>query len=157
MRISVLAAAVALTAGVAAPAHAAATPFVELNPSTVPAGESVSVRASCDDSLEPATVTGEAFGTVTVKPEFGFLTANVRVPADTEPANYWITLKCPNGGSARTTLHVVEKVEPNRGPATGGGGTAGDPTAYILIVTGLTGIAAGAALGVLALRRRRIG
>ncbi|MEU8659684.1 hypothetical protein AB0C31_23685, partial [Actinoplanes philippinensis] len=64
----------------AAPAAAAAV-FVELNPSTVRAGDEFALRASCDDNLKSATVRGEPFGSVTVEPEFGFLTATVRVPA----------------------------------------------------------------------------
>ncbi|MBG0567734.1 hypothetical protein [Actinoplanes aureus] len=167
MRISVPAAAAALAVGLAVPgvpalvqvpaAHAAAAVFVELNPSTVPAGDELSLRASCDDNLEPATVTAEPFGEVTVQPEFGFLTATVRVPADTEPGDYPAALRCPKGGAATATLHVVAKVEPTRGPATGGGGTAPGPTASILVGGGLAAIVAGLALAVLSFRRRRVG
>ncbi|MEV6299808.1 hypothetical protein AB0M02_10435 [Actinoplanes sp. NPDC051861] len=167
MRMSVPAATAALIAGLAvlvAPAlwnvsaaHAAAAVFVELNPSTVPAGDDLSLRASCDDNLEPATVTAEPIGTVTVQPEFGFLTANAEVPDATEAGDYPVTLKCPDGRTATSTLHVVEKVEPARGPATGFGGTASGTSATVMIGAGLATIAAGAALGVVALRRRRHG
>ncbi|MFC7535058.1 hypothetical protein [Actinoplanes sp. GCM10030250] len=167
MRMSVPAAAAVLVAGLAVPlapalwntpaAHAAAAVFVELNPSTVPAGDDLALRASCDDNLEPATVTSEPIGSVIVQPEFGFLTANAEVPASTEAGDYPVTLKCPDGRTATSTLHVLAKVEPTRGPATGGGGTAQDATAPILIGSGMATIAAGAVLGVLALRRRRHG
>ena len=50
---------VALAPG--APAHAAAV-FVETNPSTVPAGDEIGLRASCDDNLTAATVASDAFG-----------------------------------------------------------------------------------------------
>ena len=56
MRTSAPAALAALLLGVpvllcdAAPARAAAV-FVETNPSTVPAGDEIGLRASCDDNL----------------------------------------------------------------------------------------------------------
>jgi hypothetical protein len=166
MRMSVPAATAALVAGLAVPvlpalqnvpAHAAAAVFVELNPSTVPAGDDLSLRASCDDNLEPATVTAEPIGSITVQPEFGFLTANAEVAAGTEAGDYPVKLTCPDGATATSTLHVVAKVEPTRGPATGGGGTAPGATAPVLIGAGLAIMAAGAGVGVLALRRRRHG
>ncbi|MEU4425812.1 hypothetical protein AB0F81_34760 [Actinoplanes sp. NPDC024001] len=167
MRMSVPAAAAALVAGLAVPAvpaltsvtaaHAAAV-FVELNPSTVPAGEDLSLRASCADNLKPATVTAEPIGEVTVQPEFGFLTATVPVPSDTDPGDYPVALRCPDGGgNATATLHVVARVEPARGPATGGGGTASDATGPILIGGGLAAIAAGLTLAFASFRRRRAG
>ena len=57
MRLPVPAAVAALVLGLpvlfaAAPAaQAAASIFVETNPSTVPAGDEVALRASCDDNL----------------------------------------------------------------------------------------------------------
>jgi hypothetical protein len=48
-------------------------------------------------------------------------------------------------------------VEPARGPATGGGGTAGDGPAPLLIGGGLAVLGAGLALSVVAMRRRRFG
>ncbi|BEL09498.1 hypothetical protein Q0Z83_076890 [Actinoplanes sichuanensis] len=140
----------------ASPAAAAAV-FVELNPSTVRAGDEFALRASCDDNLKSATVRGGPVGSVTVEPEFGFLTATVRVPADTEPGDYPVTLTCPEGGGATAVLHVVAKVEPSRGPATGGGGTADDLTGPLLIGGGLALALAGLALGAVSVRRRRVG
>jgi hypothetical protein len=146
--------AVALTG--ASPAAGAAV-FVEINPSTVRAGDEIALRASCDDNLKAATVRGEPIGTVTVQPEFGFLTATVRVPDSTEVGDYPVALTCPDGGAATAVLHVVAKVEPSRGPATGGGGTAGTATGPVLMTGGLTIALAGLALGVVSLRRRRVG
>jgi hypothetical protein len=140
----------------AAPAHAAAV-FVETNPSTVRVGDEVGLRASCTDNLQPATVSADAFGSVTVRPNFGFLTATTRVPANTRPGNYRVTLRCPDGSTATSTLHVLAKVEPARGPATGGGGTAPGRSAPMLIGGGLAVIAAGLVLAVVSLRRRRFG
>ncbi|MEU7906623.1 hypothetical protein [Actinoplanes sp. NPDC049118] len=135
----------------------AASVFVETNPSTVPSGDEIGIRASCDDNLKPATVTIDPIGTITVSPSYGFLTATTRVPAATDPGDYPVRLKCPDGKTAENTLHVVVKVEPARGPATGGGGTAPALSATAMIGGGLAAVAAGVALGVVAARRRRLG
>ncbi|HET6532533.1 MAG TPA: hypothetical protein VFH03_18245 [Actinoplanes sp.] len=139
-----------------APAGAAAV-YVETNPSTVRVGDEVGLRASCTDNLQPATVSATPFGTVTVRPNFGILTATTRVPDDTRPADYEVTLRCPDGQTATSMLHVLERVEPDRGPATGGGGTAPGRSTPMLIGGGLAAIAAGLVLAVVALRRRRFG
>lgn len=164
MRTSVPAALAALAMGLSVPfvqapaAHAAATIFLETNPSTVPAGNEVALRASCDDNLKSATVNSSLFGPVTVKPQFGFLTATVTVPARTKPGDYRLDLACPDGGkTAAATLHVVAKVAPSRGPATGGGGMAPGRQAPALIGGGLAVVAAALVLGGVALRRRRLG
>jgi len=138
------------------PARAAGV-FVETNPSTVPAGDEIGLRASCDDNLKPATVTASPIGTVTVSPNYGFLTATARVPATTKADDYPVRLKCSDGKTAESTLHVVLKVEPTQGPATGGGGTAPGRSAPVLIGGGLTAVAAGVVLSVVAARRRRVG
>ena len=161
MRTSVRAAFVAVALGVpvvagAAPAQAAAV-FVETNPSTVRAGDEIGLRASCTDNLASATVTSDVFGSVTVEPSFGFLTATTRVPATTDPGDYRVSLRCPDGQTAASMLHVVARVEPTRGPATGGGGTAPGRSAPLMIGGGLAAIAAGLVLAVVSLRRRRFG
>ena len=161
MRLSVPAALAALVLGlpvlfVGAPASAAAI-YLEVNPSTVPAGDEIGLRASCDDNLKAATVTSGLFGSVTVTPQFGLLTATVRVPAGAAAGDYRLDLRCPGGSTASATLHVVAKVEPTRGPATGGGGTAPGHNAPLLIGAGSGLLAAGAVLGAMALRRRRFG
>jgi hypothetical protein len=162
MRMSVLGALAALALGlpvlfVDAQAARAAAIFLEINPSTVPAGDEVGLRASCDDNLKSATVSSALFGSVTASPQYGFLTATVRIPASTRPGDYTVDLRCPDGKTASATLHVVAKVAPARGPATGGGGTAPGRHAPLMIGTGLAVFAAGLALGVVTLRRRRFG
>jgi hypothetical protein len=167
MRLPVPAALAALALGLsvlfvpvlgAAPAAAArAALFLELSPSTVPAGDEVGLRASCDDNLKAATVTSGLFGSVTVAPRFGFLTATARVPGNTRPGDYRIELSCPDGAKASATLHVVAKVQPARGPATGAGGTAPGRNAPLLIGSGLAIVAMAVGLGVVSLRRRRLG
>jgi hypothetical protein len=162
MRLSVPAALAALLMGLVvlflgpSPAHAAAI-YLELNPSTVPAGDEVGLRASCDDNLKAASVSSALFGAVAVKPQYGLLTATVQIPSGTKPGDYRIDLHCPDNKAASATLHVVAKVEPAQGPATGGGGTAPGRYAPALIGTGLAIFGAGLALGVVTLRRRRIG
>jgi hypothetical protein len=154
MRTPVPAALAALLLGLpvlfldAAPARAASV-FVEVNPSTARPGDEVSLRASCTDNLNSATVTGGPFGTVTVQPRFGLLTANTRVPTTTRVGDYRVNLRCPDRKTASAVLHVVAKVEPTRGPATGGGGTAPGRSAPILIGGGLI-------LAASSLRRRRL-
>jgi hypothetical protein len=161
-RLTHAAAALALAGAVivpaAAPARAAAV-FIELNPSTVPAGDELGLRASCEDNLRAATVTSGAFtGKVAVKPRYGFLTAAVTVPARTRPDNYRVRLTCADGESATATLHVVAADRPARGPATGFGGGADDGALPTVLVTGgLAAMAGGGLLGVLTLRRRRAG
>ncbi|BCJ44875.1 hypothetical protein GCM10010168_16880 [Actinoplanes ianthinogenes] len=140
-----------------ASAAQAAAVFLELNPSTVRAGDQVSVRASCEDNLKPATVTVVEIGPIRAKPDFGFLTATAKVPGDTPAGDYKATLQCPSGQTATATLHVVAKVEPSRGPATGGGGTAPERVAPLLVGGGLVVMLAGLALAGLAIRRRRLG
>jgi hypothetical protein len=147
----------ALTVLPGSAAQAATTVFVELNPSTVPAGDEVSVRASCDDNLKAATISGEPIGSVPVKPEFGFLTATAKVPPDHAAGTFKITLTCPDGKTASASMYVVAKVEPSRGPATGGGGTAPERVATLLVGVGLTVMVAGLGLAVLSVRRRRLG
>jgi hypothetical protein len=160
MRRSVPAAVAALALGLpvlflgAAPAQAASI-FVETNPSTARAGDEITLRASCTDNLAPATVAGDPIGTVTVHPQYGFLTATARIPTATKAGAYQLKLTCPDKKTATTTLHVTEHVEPSQGPATGGGGTAPGRSAPMLIGGGLAAIAAGLALAISSVRRRR--
>lgn len=159
-RVAALLAALTLTGAQvmlgASPAHAAVV-FVELNPSTVPAGDQVGLRASCDDNLTAATVTSDAFaGPITVRPRYGFLTATVTVPAGKPADAYRVRLRCAGGESATATLHVVAADRPPRGPATGFGGSAGTGTLPgVLVAAGFAAIAGGGLLGALTLRRRR--
>jgi hypothetical protein len=138
----------------AAPARAAAV-FVEVNPSTVEAGNQVGIRASCPNNSVAATVRSDAFGEVTVKPQYGFLVVAIRVPASRPTRTYTVRLICPDGSEATTNLHVVGRTRPTRGPATGFGGTAGDGSGGLLLGGGLVALAVGVTLGLLTLRRRR--
>jgi len=137
----------------------AQNPFVEAIPSTVPAGEQITIRASCVDNRTAATVTGSPAGTVTVNPDHGLLTARRVIPATTKAGDYQLTLACPDKKTTATgVLHVLAGVRPSQGPATGGGGTAPGRDAPLLIGGGLTAMLTGLGLAAASfLRRRRLG
>lgn len=149
----------------AAPARAADV-YVQLTPSTVEAGYLVGIRASCRSNWHPATVESEAFGSVTVHPQDGFLTGTATVPAQTRSGTYRVKLHCPEGPSASTMLTVTAarhsphpqpppRPNPSRGPATGFGGTAGGPDVGALLLPGGLGLTvAGLSLAMVATRRR---
>ena len=175
MRTSVPAAMAALALGTsillnaATPASAAVAPspstspaqkpFVEANPSTARAGDEITLRASCVENLANATVTGSPSGTVTVRPDHGFLTAKTVLPTTTDVGDYLLRLTCPDNVTTATgVLHVVARVEPNQGPATGGGGTAPGRNAPLLIGGGAAALLLGMVLAAVSLiRRRRFG
>ncbi|HEY0700131.1 MAG TPA: hypothetical protein VGD43_20285 [Micromonospora sp.] len=153
---ALLAVALAAVLTTAAPARAADV-FVEVNPSTVQAGNLVGIRASCGDNGAPATVESGAFGTVTVQPQGGVLTAAALVPEQTQAREFRVKLTCPNGRTASTMLRVIQAGQPSRGPATGFGGGAHSDPGDALLLGGVAAILVGAALGVVAVRRRERG
>jgi hypothetical protein len=136
-----------------APAQAEGV-FVEVNPSTIQAGFQVAIRASCGDALNPAKVTSEAFGEVTVQPVNAYLIAAVTVPGNTKARQYSVRLTCPSKQTATSTLWVIGQETPTKGPATGGGGMADNGT--MMISGGAAALGLGAAL-MLARRHRRTG
>lgn len=127
--------------------------FVEATPSTAEVGRLVGIRASCRDNRAEAAVMSTVFGRVVVHPQDGFLTATATIPQDARADDYVLRLRCTDGRSATTHLHVLRSGRPNRGPATGFGGLAGSgpPTGALLAGAGAVSIAAGLWLG----RRRR--
>jgi hypothetical protein len=141
-------------------ASAGQKPFVEANPSTTRAGDEITLRASCVENLQDATVESPPLGEVTVRPDHGFLTATKHVPTTTEVGDYALTLTCAGHTTADATgvFHVVARVEPTRGPATGGGGTAPGRNAPLLMGGGAVALILGLALAVVSVvRRRRFG
>ena len=153
---AVLAGAATLLVG-PAPAHAQAV-FIEVNPSTVLAGFTVSLRGSCGTNTDPAKVQSEAFGTVTLQPENNFLVGQATVPANKAPRGYTVRLTCPTGGSATTTLWVISATaQPTRGPNTGGAYLAhqGGPGGTAMIASGLAAASVGGVLAFWVIRRRR--
>jgi hypothetical protein len=155
---ALLAGAATLLAG-PAPAHAQ-TVFIEVNPSTIMAGFTVSIRGSCGSMANPAKATSEAFGTVTLEPENNFLVGQATVPANKQPRGYTVRMTCASGASANTTLWVISATSrPTRGPNTGGGYLANHrgPGGTIMIAGGLAAASAGGVLAVWLFRRRRAG
>lgn len=141
----------------AAPARAD-NAFVEVTPNTTQAGSRVNIRASCDNgNNNQATVESEAFGRVTVRPDNGFLTGSVTIPANKAPGSYGVNLRCPNGGTATTNLTVVNMSKPTQGPATGAGGTAGGGTGQLMFIGSALVITVVGGLWLFAARRGRAG
>lgn len=139
--------------GAPAPAYADGA-WVEVNPSSIQAGYRVGIRGSCQENLNDATAKSDAFGEVKMAPEHGFVVAAVTIPTGTKPRGYTVKLSCVNGSTATTTMYVLGMDHPTKGPATGGGGTAGSATSPLAVTAaGATAVIAG--LGLLLLRRRR--
>ncbi|MGN9910442.1 hypothetical protein ACTMTJ_23080 [Phytohabitans sp. LJ34] len=136
-----------------APAYADGA-WVEVNPSSIQPGYRVGVRGSCQENLNDAVAKSKAFGEVKMAPEHGFVVAAVTIPTGTKPGDYDVKLSCANGSTATTTMYVLGMDNPTKGPATGGGGTAGG-TSTPLVLTGGGIAAVVAGVGLLALRRRR--
>ncbi|MGA3564303.1 hypothetical protein [Melissospora conviva] len=130
----------------AAPA-AAADISVRVTPGTVQAGSLVGIQGSCRANTAPATVTSDAFGTVTLQPQGGVLTAAAAVPATTEPGMYSVRLDCPDSLDAATMLQVLASGQPAQGPATGFGGGEGSGAQRWLLLVGLLSTVAGLVLG----------
>jgi hypothetical protein len=147
------------------PAQAASV-WIQLKPSSVLAGYQVTITASCQDNANPATVTSSVFGTVTVQPYNGILSATVTVPAATREGGYDVKLACKTGSSAITTLWIIEPTETapapvyGSGPHTGGGflATGRDSTGALLtgsVALLVTGTAIGVTIGMVNSRRAR--
>ncbi|MEV6695452.1 hypothetical protein AB0M35_28695 [Micromonospora sp. NPDC051196] len=139
----------------AAPARAGENTFIEVTPNSVQAGSRVHLRASCDNANNrQAEVDSEAFNRVFLRPDNGFLTGDVTVPGDKAPGDYPVHLRCNNGQTASTTLTVLNMQQPTKGPATGGGGTAGPGTGSTLLLGGAAVVAAAVVFGLISSRRR---
>lgn len=140
----------------AAPARAGENTFVEVTPSSAQAGTRVSIRASCgNDNNRQASVQSDAFGRVMLRPDNGFLTGAVTIPGNKQPGDFPVNLRCQNGNTATTTLTVLSMEQPSKGPATGGGGTAGGRGfGSLLLVGGLAAVAVAAGFGAFGDRRR---
>ncbi|GAB3943782.1 hypothetical protein [Micromonospora vulcania] len=140
----------------AAPARAGDTTSVEVTPNSAPAGTRVTIRANCDnDNNRQANVHSDAFGHVVVRPDKGFLRGEVTIPGNKQPGDYTVDLTCPNDQRATTTLTVLNMASPSKGPATGGGGTAGGRgTGSLLVLGGVALVATAVAFGMAGGRRR---
>lgn len=154
--------ALGVAAGAALPSAAWADgEFLRITPSTIQAGFQVEIEAFCGDNVNPATVSSDAFGVVTVTPQRDPRTnkfmhrGTATVPPGTKAGAYKVLLKCPSQQSATTTLHVVNPTPfRSRGPHTGGGYLAGNDNSGLMIGAGSAAVAAGAFLFLMARRRR---
>ena len=153
--LSVLGLVAAFVLMTAAPARAGQNVFVEVTPNPAQAGTRVSIRASCDNANNrQAEVNSDAFGRVMLRPDNGFLTGAVTIPGNKQAGDFPVDLRCSNGNTASTVLTVLNMAQPSKGPATGGGGTAGGHGAgSLLLVGGLVAVAVVAGVGA----RRRTG
>ena len=108
--------------------------WVEVSPSTVQAGELVAIRAACAGDSQSGTVRSAAFGTVTVTPKMGYLSAEVQVPPNAAVGQHDVKVTCPDGQTATTSLTIVAPTptsQPTVGPHTGGGYLGNDGTGGI--------------------------
>lgn len=134
--------------------------FLRITPSTIQAGFQVEIEANCGDTVNPATVSSDAFGVVTITPVRDPRTGQVldrgtaTIPPGTKAASYKVLLKCPSQQTATTTLHVVNTAPMSHGPHTGGGGLAHNDNSGLMIGAGSAAVGAGAFLLILVRRRR---
>jgi hypothetical protein len=146
-----------IPAAQAAAAERGAEVFVEVTPNTVQAGDQVTIQASCDGNDRMASVRSDAFGRAEVQPNNGLLNGTARVPERKPPGTYDVVLTCRNNATANTTLTVVNMSKATRGPATGGGGTAGGSVSPFVLTGGLGVVAVGAGVALILRGRRNAG
>jgi hypothetical protein len=139
---------------------ASASTILLITPSTIEAGFAITLSATCGDNLNPAIVTSKVFGTVTLVPDNGKLHTSVTVPSTTSPGTYTVNLSCASGQTAASTFSVTrptspDTVNPNLGPATGGGEMAASSGARIAIFGGFGAVALGIGVWLVSAVRRR--
>lgn len=134
---------------------------VYVSPSTATPGTQLRITAFCG-SGQSASASSDLPGMpgVNLTPGYGGVSGVTEVPWDTRTGKYTITVVCGNADNGNTTLWVVDKGVPSKGPHTGGGGTAagndsGVQGGTITVVGGVVAMTAG--LGLLLVRRRRTG
>jgi hypothetical protein len=137
------------------PARAEGT-WIQVNPSTVQAGERVEIKASCAQKIDEAKAVSKAFGEVILVPQYDSLTGQASVAREVREGDYEVKLICAKSGHAETKLRVIGYSRPDHGPHTGGGGLAGGGDGTVALAGGLATIAAGGALAVALRRRRRL-
>ncbi|HEX6870122.1 MAG TPA: hypothetical protein VF163_03400 [Micromonosporaceae bacterium] len=95
----------------------AATVWIEVSPSTVAAGDTINVRAQCGEPDQTAVAASEAFGQVTMHMVANRLNAEAQVPVSAAAARYLVTLRCPSGRTASTSLFVTSGTDASGAPA----------------------------------------
>jgi hypothetical protein len=131
----------------------AATLTVE--PSTVAAGGTVEVLATCGTQATAATLSGTSFGGPAEIPLTtysaggpGAFSGSVTIPTTTAPGTYELSVACSDGESGTGAL-VVSPTGTNAG---GGSTSAGPDTGALAVGAGLLALGAG---GLVLLARRR--
>ena len=151
----------AVSATVLPATPASAATILLITPSTVEAGFAVTLSATCGNNVNPAIVTSKVFGTVTLVPDNGKLHTSIVVPLTTKAGTYAVDLSCASGQTANSTFSVIRPtapphtVNPNLGPATGGGEMAASGAARIAIFGGLGAVALGIGVWIVSAVRRR--
>jgi hypothetical protein len=151
----------ALAAAVLPATPASAATILLITPSTIEAGFAVTLSATCGDNVNPAIVTSQVFGTVTLVPDHGKLHTSITVPLTTKAATYNVNLSCASGQTTTSKFSVIRPtsppntVNPNLGPATGGGEMAASGGARIAIFGGLGAVVLGIGVWIVSAVRRR--
>ena len=140
---------------------ASAATILLITPSTIEAGFAVTLSATCGDNVNPAIVTSKVFGTVTLVPDKGKLHTSITVPLTTKAGTYNVTLSCASGQTTTSNFSVIRPtspphtVNPNVGPATGGGEMAASDGARIAMFGGLGAVVLGVVVWIVSAVRRR--
>ncbi len=103
---------------------------VEVSPNRANPGQTLTVRARCNDNSTTASVSSPAFGTITASSSgtsSALLVAVVNLSPTLQPGTFNVTATCQNGAMATTKLVIVSPAgaQPTVGPHTGGGALAG--------------------------------
>ncbi|GIH09290.1 hypothetical protein Rhe02_73570 [Rhizocola hellebori] len=161
LRATVLA--LGLAGAVAVPAAARADgEYLRITPSTIQAGFQVEIDAYCGDTVNPVTVSSDAFGVVTITPRQDpqtnkyYIRGTATVPSNTKAGAYKVTLKCPSQQGAVTTLNVVNYAVQSHGPHTGGGFLATSSTSGTPMIGAGAAVAGAGVLLFFVARRRRV-
>jgi hypothetical protein len=154
----------ALTTATAGPALAAAANPIgasaSADPDSASPGSHVTFQVFCATlDTSSATFFGTTIGLperipMDKEPASGVFSLTVTLPRSIAPGSYAPEMDCSDGSTATTTLTVTVTTMPARGGAATGDGTTSTQTNTGLAAGGLALIAAGAAVGGIALRRR---
>jgi hypothetical protein len=149
-------------AAVATATPAAASTILLITPSSIEPGFAITIDATCGDNVNPAVVTSNVFGTITLVPENRRLRTSVTIPRQTVPGTYTATLSCASGQVATNKFSVLNGSQsatpnpnPTIGPATGGGDMSATAGARLAMYGGLGAVGVGLLVWIVSAVRRR--
>jgi len=149
-------------AAVATATPAAASTILLISPSSIEPGFAITIDATCGDNVNPAVVTSNVFGTITLVPENRRLRTSVTIPRQTLPGTYTATLSCASGQVATNKFSVLngsqpatQNPNPTIGPATGGGDMSATAGARLAMYGGLGAVGLGLLVWIFSAVRRR--